>query len=254
MQIIPVLDIKAGEVVRAWRGRRDQYRPLRCALCAGSEPETVLKTLLDLYPFGIVYIADIDAITGHGDNLQRVSQLAERHPGVSFWLDAGWRDPLHAAAATEGNITTVIGSETLAAVEMLNLGPEQRNRDFVLSMDYDLDGLRGPGELEVRSDLWPRRIIVMELDRVGAGAGPDHDHLSRMRRRHPDRDWYAAGGVRHVEDLHALAADGAAGVLVASILYDGGLSRDDLVRLQARSAAALDLDVHKKTAPDGPGQ
>jgi uncharacterized protein related to proFAR isomerase len=75
-----------------------------------------------------------------------------------------------------------------------------------------------------------------------------------MRRRHPDRDWYAAGGVRHVEDLHALAADGAAGVLVASILYDGGLSRDDLVRLQARSAAALDLDVHKKTAPDGPGQ
>lgn len=235
MQIIPVLDIKAGEVVRAWRGRRDQYQPLHCALCAGSEPERVLRSLLDLHPFRTVYVADIDAITGHGDNVERVSQLAVGHPGIDFWLDAGWDATAPQWANRAANVTVVVGSESLPGIDALTAFSNPHAGDIVLSLDYDRRGLRGPAELEVRRDLWPRRMILMELDRIGAGTGPGRERLERRHRQYPEHEWYAAGGVRDLDDLHALAASGAAGALIASILHDGRLARNDIADLETRS-------------------
>ena len=39
MKLIPVIDLKAGEVVHARRGDRDNYRPIVSPLCRGSRPE-----------------------------------------------------------------------------------------------------------------------------------------------------------------------------------------------------------------------
>jgi phosphoribosylformimino-5-aminoimidazole carboxamide ribotide isomerase len=69
-------------------------------------------------------------------------------------------------------------------------------------------------------DLWPERLIVMTLDRVGADAGPDLQTLAEVRQLAPRAELIGAGGVRHVADLEAARDAGAKAWLVASALHD----------------------------------
>ncbi len=68
----------------------------------------------------------------------------------------------------------------------------------------------------------------MTLARVGAGQGPDYERLAGIIARAGGRRVHAAGGVRDAGDLHRLAEMGVAGVLLASALHDGRLSRADI--------------------------
>ena len=56
-------------------------------------------------------------------------------------------------------------------------------RDALLSLDFRGDAFQGPPELLARPELWPERVIVMTLGRVGSGAGPDFDRLAAIRAR-----------------------------------------------------------------------
>src|SRR3569832_1698193 len=68
----------------------------------------------------------------------------------------------------------------------------------------------------------------MTLARVGMDAGPDLARLTQLQRLNTACRMYAAGGVRQIDDLTALARAGAAGVLLASALHAGRLSRPEL--------------------------
>ncbi len=71
----------------------------------------------------------------------------------------------------------------------------------------------------------------MTLARIGAGEGPDWARLALIRdQAGPEREVYAAGGVRDAADLERLAAEGIAGVLVASALHGGKLPPPLLAR------------------------
>ena len=47
MNLIPVIDLMRGQVVRAHRGARGSYRPIESRLCASSDPITVARVLRD---------------------------------------------------------------------------------------------------------------------------------------------------------------------------------------------------------------
>jgi phosphoribosylformimino-5-aminoimidazole carboxamide ribotide isomerase len=70
----------------------------------------------------------------------------------------------------------------------------------------------------------------MNLERVGSGGGADLGLLADLKRRAPQRSFYAAGGVRGEEDLARLERAGAAGVLLASALHDGAISEEAIRR------------------------
>ena len=89
MEVIPVIDLKGGEVVHARRGERAAYRPIATPLAPDSRAETVLAGLLSLYPFRAVYVADLDAIAGETGHEALLADLAARFPAVSFWVDNG---------------------------------------------------------------------------------------------------------------------------------------------------------------------
>src|SRR5208282_6859269 len=89
MLIIPVVDLMGGVVMRALAGRRDAYRPIVSPLAASSAPCEIVAGFLRLHPFRSVYIADLDAILGRGENARVVRNLADKFPQVAFWLDAG---------------------------------------------------------------------------------------------------------------------------------------------------------------------
>jgi phosphoribosylformimino-5-aminoimidazole carboxamide ribotide isomerase len=234
--IVPVLDLKGGQVVHARAGERARYRPIRTPLATGSEPPAVLDGLLSLAPFRRVYIADLDAIEGQGDHRAVVAALAYRYPHLDFWLDGGFVGAAAAMAAQAERVAPVLGSESLPDTAALSDAVGRLGRsNCVLSLDYRGERFVGPAAIEASAELWPDHIIAMTLSRVGSGAGPDIARLAALRQSAGARQLFAAGGVRDAGDIERLAAMGVAGALVASALHDGRLTRAVLAPLLAKS-------------------
>ncbi|AZG77588.1 HisA/HisF-related TIM barrel protein [Methylocystis rosea] len=239
MQIIPVIDIRNGAVMRARAGARDIYKPISTPLASTSAPADVVAGFLTLHPFEKIYIADLDAIEGRGDNRREIGALSECFPALRFMVDAGAASCDWRGAA---RINCVIGSESLRDSDSLHAATHDPN--VVLSLDFRDEFFLGPDALDQSPKLWPRRIIVMTLTRVGVSAGPDFARVSQIIARAGDRRVFAAGGVRDADDLERLEAIGAAGALVATALHDGALTRADLDRFAS---------AHKKKgSPEAP--
>lgn len=229
--IIPVLDLKHGKVVRARAGDRASYQPIVTPLSRTSEAVDVLRGLRGLASFSTVYVADLDAIAGEGGHGDVLRALAAAAPGVEFWLDGGFATAEAAREATTTRVTPILGSESLAGIRHLSAARTELGAGrFLLSLDYRGGQFMGAPEIEHRTDLWPDRVILMTLDRVGTGAGPDIDALAGLVGRAGDRAVFAAGGARDEQDLTRLQAIGVAGVLVATALHDGRLSAAAVAR------------------------
>jgi phosphoribosylformimino-5-aminoimidazole carboxamide ribotide isomerase len=236
MRFLPVLDIQNGIVVRAVAGRRSEYRPLVSRLTDSTDPVVVARAIRDRFGWNEFYVADLDSIAACGlaTNASHLDRL--RAEGFSLWLDAGVRTADDAdQIADQGIERVVVGLETIAGpTEWQTIVQRLGSERAVFSLD-----LRG-GEPITSTDAWGtsdalaiadrvvadggRQVILLDLDRVGTGAGPGTDSLcSELMRRHPGIAVYAGGGVRGWDDVRRLEAAGVATVLVASALHDGKL-------------------------------
>lgn len=220
-----------GQVVAAQGGKRDYYSPLCSPLCQSSDPRQVLDTLLTLFPFSTIYIADLDAIRRCGDQFQTIARLTAFHEKLRFWVDAGITcDAEVQRWVTLKNVTVIIGSESQhslrAMASMLKQTPTA-----ILSLDFRNERFLGPLELLTRSRLWPARVIAMSLHRVGGGFGPDLECLQALQRTAPDREIFAAGGIRDGQDLATLQALGVQGALCATALHQKRLGPRELQAL-----------------------
>lgn len=222
MDLIPVIDLASGVVVRAVRGERANYRPIVSRLCAGHDPADIAAALADYCAASTLYLADLDAIRGGAVQHAALERVLRAVPGCTLWLDAGFRH-VRDAADLPAHIEPVFGSESLADADEL---AQLRGRaDVLLSLDQRGGQPMDPAGCWVRDDCWPTRVIVMTLDRVGAASGPDLVTLDAVRQRAGNRMLIGAGGVRSEADLAAAEAAGAAAWLVASALHDGGIPR-----------------------------
>lgn len=237
MRIVPVIDLMGGRVVHARGGRRETYRPIESALTGSSEPAAVVEALLALHPFDALYVADLNAIAGEGHHLRVLEDLKGRFPGLALWVDSGLATVAACTAwLARGLGDLVLGSESQEDTAVLaRLSGSEEGRRLLLSLDFQGERFLGPAALLNDPRHWPHRVIVMTLGRVGGTAGPDVQRLRALRGSHPERQFYAAGGVRHAEDLRDLASAGAAGALVASALHDGRLDRAALIELRGKN-------------------
>jgi len=227
MDIIPVLDLLSGIVVRAHMGQRHRYRPLESPLSPTSDPIDVMRGLYSVYPFKTFYVADLDAIMGTGNNEAVLRRLKAEFPTAVLWVDNGVCELSSARNWLGAGLDhLVVGSESQQDMALVH-GLSNHDR-IVLSLDFRDQELLGPATLFDGVASWPRRLIVMTLARVGSGAGPDLDRLSAVRDIAAGREIYAAGGVRDSADLAALRGAGVAGALVATSLHDGRISGRDL--------------------------
>ncbi len=227
MEIIPVIDLKGGRVVHARRGDRRRYAPLASRLCPSNEPLAVARALVTLCAVRTLYVADVDAITGAGEHRAVVHALLADMPQIDIWLDGGFTTPERIERMASARITPVLGSESIRDVtHYRRLRASAPNA--VLSLDRRGEEVLGPAELAAQPALWPRRVIHLDLARVGSAEGPDHAAIGRMHALSPATALYAGGGVRGVDDLRALSQAGARGALVATALHDGSLDAQDL--------------------------
>lgn len=234
MDVIPAIDVRQGIAVRAVRGCRTDYQPLKTSLSESNKPEAVALGFRSLYPFPILYLADLDGIEGRGRDVTLPKKLLEVLPDIDLWIDDGStpRD-LAARMGDETNTTMVIGSESLVDEETVALRSMDAN-SYVLSLDFKDEHFLGPASVLEDAEQWPRRVIVMTLARVGGNEGPDLHRVAELVARAGDRRIYAAGGVRDRSDVNGLRAAGAAGVLIATALHSEKITASDLKGIASR--------------------
>jgi phosphoribosylformimino-5-aminoimidazole carboxamide ribotide isomerase len=232
MRVIPVIDVRQGSAVRAVRGDRANYQLLETPFAAGSDPVSVARGFCAHFPVQSLYIADLDGIEKGMPDLNLIQRIADALPDVALWVDNG-------ASSVPGittllNITktiAVLGSESLRSIEDLRAVLAVARGRLALSFDFRGEQFEGPQAVLRETDLWPDKLIVMTLARVGSGEGPDLTRLADFVQRAGERDVYAAGGVRDRDDLDALAAAGVSGALVATALHVGKIKAGDLVKV-----------------------
>jgi phosphoribosylformimino-5-aminoimidazole carboxamide ribotide isomerase len=227
VQAIPVIDLMHGQVVRARMGDRASYPLLDSPLSPTSDAVDVVRGLLGMFSFPALYVADLDAIQGSGDNSQTLRRIRAEFGQLRMWVDNGVADAstLHAFIGADLG-TLVIGSESQRDSKLI--AQHRYSMRIVLSLDFRGDAFQGPPEILAEPALWPHRIIVMTLARVGSGAGPDLGRFAAIRSIAGEREIYVAGGVRDASDLLALKAAGAAGALISTALHERRIDAADL--------------------------
>jgi phosphoribosylformimino-5-aminoimidazole carboxamide ribotide isomerase len=242
MRVIPVIDLKDGRAVHAVRGERERYRPVRSLIAAeDGDPLSLARAFRSDLRLDELYVADLDAISGHGAHAGTIGALAHE---ARVMVDAGAGEPEAAQALLDlGAHRIVVGTETLtgpgALDRLLGALPDGA---VVLSLDLR-DGrvlsphphLAGLPALDAVARLHRtglREAIVLDLARVGTGAGPDLRPIADIHAAFPDLALLAGGGVRDEEDLRALGDAGAAGALVATALHSGVIGPRELAALR----------------------
>ena len=235
MQIIPVIDLMGNQVVHAKHGLRDQYQPIKSQLSSSSEPLAIVEALLKLYPFELLYIADIDAILDKGSHIEVIESINQAFPQLHLWLDSGIRQVNARALYMGKNIKAIVGSENIENLQDYRAISYACHSQHILSLDFNHAGAMGIPELHQTAHYWPDEVICMTLAKIGSGQGFDIEQLKQLQamnslRRIPSV-MYAAGGLWDIDDALRLEEFGIKGVLVASALHQGQLSADDIKRL-----------------------
>ena len=230
LQIIPVIDIKAGHAVLASLGERQNYQPLSTPLCTSSQLEAVINAYLGLYPFTQIYIADLDAIMGVGDNQSLINSIVSQYPELNFMVDCG----IFITHDTTPNYQSIIGTESVDKKTLQSI--KQQTDNFILSLDFCAqDKPMGDATLYNSPSLWPKQLIIMNLSLVGKNSGPDLVKLKHYRCSYPEHNFIAAGGIRHKQDLVQLKKLGIQHSLIASALHNGILSTTDIKQIFSES-------------------
>lgn len=217
IKVIPVMDVMNGLAVHAIEGKRDMYRPIEGSIISSSpDPRDVLQGL-HRYGFREVYIADLDAIMGRGDNTW-VLDYAIRL-GFKVIADIG-RGGLE--KTDSNNIRYVIGTEYISyPYEVKKLS----NR--IVSLDcHNLNAKFSDRYVEasLAAELLMRigitELIVLDLTRVGSMRGPNLQLINSVREVYRGK-MYVGGGIRGRGDIEELKRFDVDGVLLATAIHKG---------------------------------
>ncbi|HUL49938.1 MAG TPA: HisA/HisF-related TIM barrel protein [Gemmatimonadales bacterium] len=252
MRVIPVLDLRHGRAVWARGGVRERYAPLKSALMRGidGDPGALVRACAALGSRE-VYVADLNALEGGVPQRELVGALAS---AAALLVDGGVRDVGELAALFEaGARRAVLALETLPSWSLLAEAVAEFGANRIV-FSLDLRGgipiaIPAHGGVNARSPLsaferavraGARAVLVLDLARVGSGAGLDWALLEHVRRANLEIELLAGGGIAGMRDLERAEQAGCDAVLVGSALHNGTLDRSALVRWRRRDAHAND--------------
>lgn len=235
-----------GEVVQAIRGDRANYRPVQSVLAPDAHPVSIARALQDATGCDEFYIADLDAIVGGQPQWSIVRQIADAVK-AKLSLDAAIADADMAVKAMgAGAERAIVCSETLLDLDACRaIRSELPPGRLIFSVDVaggrvrsGAPGLRDADPLaaiELMAREGWSQFIILTLDLVGAGSGPDWSLMKEATARFPELSLIAGGGVSSLRDLRQLASMNMSGVLISTSLHRGWITSRDLQALSPQS-------------------
>jgi phosphoribosylformimino-5-aminoimidazole carboxamide ribotide isomerase len=239
MLLIPAIDLRDGRCVRLFQG--DFGAETRYAF----EPHELLMRYRSVGASWL-HVVDLDgAKDGVLANRSVIVALASQ-PAVALQVGGGVRSSaVIDDLLNHGVQRVVVGS---AAVErpvevsqwIEKFGPERVCLAFDVQLDRD-------GEPRVRTRGWTettglslwraidpflthglKHVLCTDIARDGALTGPNVELYAAARRRFPQLDWQASGGVRDAGDLAALAGTGVAAAVSGKALLEERITSEEL--------------------------
>lgn len=221
-RIVFVLDILNGNAVHAVRGERAKYKPVSGSrVCDSSAPMDIISAICPRE----VYIADLDRLQHIGDNsglIEKISSMTRTmaDTGAEFVTDV--ENCLGIAD------TVILGTET-ASLELVESASERFPGRINVSIDIKNGRVLAKDR---KMEMEPEKlvtllngydiddIIILELDKVGTGAGIDAGFLGNIAGI-SEHNILAGGGIRDMDDINALKEAGVSGALVATAVHNG---------------------------------
>lgn len=228
MRIVPALDLRGGRVVRL--GEHGDFGSER-AYADGPDASVALARRYVEAGAGRLHVVDLDAARGSGDNRGVVARLVEEAgaevqvsggvrsaEAAARWLDAG-------AGAVVMGTAAVREPALLAAVAAAHPGRvlaalDVRDGRPAVAGWGEVTGLTVDEALARWKDAPVAGVVVTSIDRDGTLGGPDMALLARVLRG-TSRPVTYSGGVGSLADLRAVAAAGAAAVILGRSLLEG---------------------------------
>jgi phosphoribosylformimino-5-aminoimidazole carboxamide ribotide isomerase len=237
MRLIPVLDLAGGRAVHARGGQRSRYAPVESVLAPGRPGDAcaLAQAYRSHLGAGTCYVADLDAIQGAGLQRGLLTNLAREGKGFGpgTIVDAGVHDVKSARELLDlGAEMVAVGLESLTSFDQLDrITAALGSSRVVFSLDLRAgtalarEGLareaggHSPRMLARRSGA--RTVLVLDLARVGTGAGVDVALVAELKRDLPDASVWVGGGVGDTATLGLLRSEGCSAALVASAVHSG---------------------------------
>ncbi|VTS03991.1 HisA/HisF-related TIM barrel protein [Tuwongella immobilis] len=230
MAVIPVMDRLNGVIVHAHGGDRQTYPPIQTPLCASTHPIEVGKALLQATFAPHLYVADLDAILGLP--FAYIDYPLWRDELGCLWIDAGIRHAESIVKIAECGHDPIIALETLEDWQQLR---DWRDAFPLVRMIFSLD-LRNGNPIGIGEGQSPiqiaakaleygyRRMLVLDISKVGQSKGPSTVELCRQIRRLDARlHLISGGGIRSWEDVQRLTDVGVDDVVVGTAIHEGKL-------------------------------
>ena len=232
MILYPAIDLIKGECVRLAQGRFDAVTKY------DSDPFARLA-LFNEERAQWVHIVDLDgAKAGSPQQHELIGRLAQASK-AKIQTGGGVRSREHVQTLLDAGVSAVVvGSAAVKNPEEVRTWLSHFGKDRVtLALDVlpTADGgfdaalhgwVEGSGvSLWDVLDYYPagtaQRILVTDVSRDGMLMGPNMALMQALRRKRPDLEIQASGGVRSVEDLYDLKALGVHGAIVGKAIYEG---------------------------------
>jgi phosphoribosylformimino-5-aminoimidazole carboxamide ribotide isomerase len=233
MQVIPAIDLRDGACVQLVGGSYADER-LRIA-----DPLAVAENWAEL-GFGRIHLVDLDAATGRGSNRETVKAILDARGPTQVQCGGGVRNldaitELFDAGASE----VVLGTRAIEDRPWLDdvvlrypnriiVAADTKGRQLVTRGWSETTELPIVEFMEELGSLPLAAILVTAVDREGRMEGPDLDLMEEMILR-STVPLQASGGVRSIDDLHALDELGVSAAIVGMALYTGAMDTQTII-------------------------
>ncbi len=238
MELIPSIDLMAGQVVRLRRGRFDD------ATFYSATPLELAQKWASLGARSL-HIVDLDgARSGRRENAAAIARVAQE-TSLSVQVGGGIRDDETLRSVFASGVSRAVAGSALAE-------DPQRAQRWVKEhgagrLVAALDVRNGPGpEPEVLTRGWTQGsglslwelldrlqeqgvtwFLCTDIGRDGMLSGPNTALYARCVRHSPKASFIASGGVSRALDLKALANTGVAAAVSGKALLDGRITAEE---------------------------
>ncbi len=219
MDIIFAMDIRAGIVVKGYKGEREKYAPIErhSKICTTSDPLNVV----DIIKPKRTYVADLDRIQGWGNNSLIIKRISTR---TKTLIDVGIREVGEVREAEGIGDIVIIGTET-STLDVIRKTQSMRTavsvdirNGNVISPDPELVG--NPLEVVEKLNRYKmNEMILLNINTVGTKSGINLDAIRKVLDVTGHR-LVVAGGVQSLKEIDVLEDLGVGGVIVSTAIHE----------------------------------
>ena len=241
MILYPAIDIRGGRCVRLIEGDFDRETAY------DSDPSTAARRWVEAGATWL-HVVDLDgAVEGRPVNRKAIAEI-RASVDVPIQLGGGLRQLTDLEDALDGGINrAILGTVALRDPELVISAVARWGDRIAVALDardgrLATDGWLGQTDsdaTDVAQRLAQRGVghfIYTDIRRDGTLAGPNLEALAELVEM-IEGDVIASGGVASLQDIEAIAATGATGVIIGRALYDGRVDLAAAIALFQRTEA-----------------